>query len=195
MYLFHNLLVKRRLWWFIHFSSHCISQRLRPIGSTHSARNCNKASDSRPAQPRCKSVLLCLCRGVALHSAGQGWPTRGTKPHAAHCPVSCSTYVYFQKSHWITCITINALQSSVIVMLAWDICNKFSWAKVCVWVRKRWVMFMCPHVYDVALCGNTIRNEVLGLWLVDLRCERSCSILASNVRFDYNLFEVKYGLT
>jgi len=28
------------------------------------------------------------------------------------------------------------------------------------------VMFMCAHVYDVALCGSTVRNVALGLWLV-----------------------------
>jgi len=27
-------------------------------------------------------------------------------------------------------------------------------------------MFMCAHVFDVALCGNTVRNVALGLWLV-----------------------------
>jgi len=72
----------------------------------------------------------------------------------------------YQTSHRITCITINCLQSSVIVMLVCDIYNKSSWAKVWVRVRKRWVMFMCVHVYDVVLCGNTVRNVALGLWLV-----------------------------
>jgi len=28
------------------------------------------------------------------------------------------------------------------------------------------MMFMCAHVYDVALCSNTVRNVALGLWLV-----------------------------
>jgi len=28
------------------------------------------------------------------------------------------------------------------------------------------VMFMCTHVYDVTLCGNTIRNVAVGLRLV-----------------------------
>jgi len=27
-------------------------------------------------------------------------------------------------------------------------------------------MFMCAHVYDVALCGNTVRNVAVGFWLV-----------------------------
>ena len=26
-------------------------------------------------------------------------------------------------------------------------------------------MFMCAHVYDVALCGNTIGNVAIGNWL------------------------------
>jgi len=30
-------------------------------------------------------------------------------------------------------------------------------------------MFMCAHVYDVALYGNTVRNVALGLWLVGHR--------------------------
>ena len=29
------------------------------------------------------------------------------------------------------------------------------------------VMFMCAHVYDVALCGKTARNGALDLRLVD----------------------------
>jgi len=28
-------------------------------------------------------------------------------------------------------------------------------------------MFMCAHVFDVAFCGNTVRNVALDLWLVD----------------------------
>jgi len=33
-------------------------------------------------------------------------------------------------------------------------------------VRKDWVTFMLVHVYDAALCSNTV-NVALGLWLVD----------------------------
>jgi len=29
---------------------------------------------------------------------------------------------------------------------------------------------MCAHMYDVALCGNTVRNVALGLSLVDHPC-------------------------
>jgi len=36
-------------------------------------------------------------------------------------------------------------------------------------------MFMCVHVYDVALCGNTVRNVALGLWLVGHPCYIQCS--------------------
>jgi len=35
------------------------------------------------------------------------------------------------------------------------------------------VMFMCALVYDVALCGNTVRNVALGLWLVGYPCKPS----------------------
>jgi len=31
-------------------------------------------------------------------------------------------------------------------------------------------MFVCAHVYDVALCGNTVRNVALDLWLVGHHC-------------------------
>jgi len=31
-------------------------------------------------------------------------------------------------------------------------------------------MFMCAHVYDVALSCNTVRNVALGLWLVGHPC-------------------------
>jgi len=48
-------------------------------------------------------------------------------------------------------------------MLVCDIYNKSNWAKVRVWVRKRWDDV---HVYDVALSGNTVRNMAVGLWLV-----------------------------
>jgi len=27
-------------------------------------------------------------------------------------------------------------------------------------------MFMCAYVYDVALCGNTVKNMARGHWLV-----------------------------
>ena len=30
------------------------------------------------------------------------------------------------------------------------------------------MMFMCAHVYDVALCGNTVRNVALGLSTPDI---------------------------
>jgi len=45
--------------------------------------------------------------------------------------------------------------------------QQISWSKVCVWVRMRW--WWCsrvPYVHDVALCGNTVRNMAIGLWLV-----------------------------
>jgi len=29
---------------------------------------------------------------------------------------------------------------------------------------------MCVHVYDVALCGNTVRNVAFGVWLVGHPC-------------------------
>jgi len=32
------------------------------------------------------------------------------------------------------------------------------------------VIFMCPHMYDVALCANTVRNLALGLELVGHPC-------------------------
>jgi len=32
------------------------------------------------------------------------------------------------------------------------------------------VMLICARVYDVALCGNTMRNVALGLWLVGHPC-------------------------
>ena len=106
------------------------------------------------------------------------------EPHAGLCPVSLGSYVNTvfirvksqnfvavvhlesRESHEVTSITINGLQISVIIMLVCDIYNKSSWAKVCVSVRKRRVMFMCAHVYDVVLCGNTVRS-----WLAtpDLR--------------------------
>jgi len=28
-----------------------------------------------------------------------------------------------------------------------------------------------PHVYDMALCGSTVRNVALGLWLVGHPCD------------------------
>ena len=35
---------------------------------------------------------------------------------------------------------------------------------VCVCERGRdGVMFMCAHMYDVALCGNTVKNVALSL--------------------------------
>ena len=34
------------------------------------------------------------------------------------------------------------------------------------WRGCNGVIFMCVHVYDVALCGNTIRYVAVGLWLV-----------------------------
>jgi len=42
---------------------------------------------------------------------------------------------------------------------------------VCEWGRDG-VMFMCAHVfvYDVALCGNTIRNVALVLWIFGNPC-------------------------
>ncbi len=51
-------------------------------------------------------------------------------------------------------------------MLVCDTYNKSGCAKVCVCVCVRGrdeVMFMCAHVYDVALCGNTIKNVALSL--------------------------------
>ena len=32
------------------------------------------------------------------------------------------------------------------------------------------VTFMCAHVYNVALCCNTVRNVALGIWLVGHPC-------------------------
>jgi len=49
-----------------------------------------------------------------------------------------------------------------------DIYNKSGWAKaqyLCGWGTDV-VMFMYAHEYDVALCGDTIRNVALGLWVV-----------------------------
>jgi len=39
-------------------------------------------------------------------------------------------------------------------------------------------MFMCAHVYGVALCGNTVKNVALGLWLVGHFCTRYSKVLA-----------------
>jgi len=32
--------------------------------------------------------------------------------------------------------------------------------------------FMCPHVYDMALCCNTATNVALGLWVVGHPCNQ-----------------------
>jgi len=37
---------------------------------------------------------------------------------------------------------------------------------------RDWVKFRCTHVYDVALCGNTVRNVDLDLGLVGHPCNR-----------------------
>ena len=50
-------------------------------------------------------------------------------------------------------------------VLVCGIYNKSSLAKVCE-LGIAGLMFICTHVYDVALCGNTVRNVALGPRLV-----------------------------
>jgi len=54
-----------------------------------------------------------------------------------------------------------------------DVYSKAIWAKVCAWVRKRsGDIHVCPCAWCGALCGNTVINVALGLWLVGHRCSK-----------------------
>jgi len=76
-------------------------------------------------------------------------------------------------SCWCVIFTINLVEQR----------HVFEW-------RGDGVMFMCAHVFHVALCGNTIRNVALGLWLVGHPCYIVCSATSLLIQFVHSKFLV-----
>ena len=68
---------------------------------------------------------------------------------------------FLSLSRWCAIFTTNVAEQK----------NVFEW-------RRDGVMFMCAHVHDVALCGNTIGNVAVGLWLVGRHKELKRYILS-----------------
>ena len=59
---------------------------------------------------------------------------------------------------WLQCLRGSNVHNNKWLVNFWHVCETdlYEWG-------RDGVMFMCARVYDVALCGNTIRNVALGL--------------------------------
>ena len=95
-------------------------------------------------------------------------------------------HMHLPQNHMqITCITINVLWRSFSVMLFVILKSSWAYRYGFKWGRDG-VMFMCAHLYDVALCVNTVRNVALGIWLVGHRCFMEISEFRSFACGDYD---------
>jgi len=127
-------------------------------------------------------VQACLYNRVDWSYIIQAWPTMAREPHVAFCPVSCSYYVNTAFiCVWVAKFCTNCLpwNSGCNLHIAWKCAWWLSWRVifatnlaeqryVCEWEMVGWCsLFMCAHVYTVALCSNTVRNASLGLRLLD----------------------------
>ena len=90
---------------------------------------------------------------------------------AALCPVSYGSYVITRRPA-NNMHNNKRLVNKILSLSCWCVIFTMNLAEqwyVCEWGRDG-VMFMCVNVYDVTLCGNTVRSVALGLWLVGHPC-------------------------